>query len=455
MEKIDFLHNPLFKQIEMRSIVIFVFLIISIQGFTQTSFNTKQLDPQIEEIIPHLMEYRSHIHQNPEISYHETETAKYVADKLRSWGYEVHTKYGGGYGVVGILNKGAKPYIGIRADMDALPVEELVDSPIKSTKRALFEGVETGISHACGHDVHTAAALATAELISKDKSFSGSMMFIFQPAEEGGKKEGLLNSGAEQMLADGLFEDLPKPEVLFTLHVIGGAPTGFFGLNYGLQSANSAFFEVKLKGVQGHGSSPWVTKDPISCAAQIITTAQTVVSREADLTKGAAVVTFASIHGGLRENIIPSEVVMKGTIRNLDTDNHNLVLNSLKKKIKAVAEMNDIEADVIYYNPVPALYNNATVSKNTARVLKSIPTAQNVSDEIQAGTGYDDASQFHNLIPACYFLVGGADPTGKIKPGGNHTPYFFISDEAVKNSFIAFAYLVYDYLNNPYLSGKP
>lgn len=406
----------------------------------------------MEAFFPKVIEYRNHIHQNPEVSYHETETAAYVAGKLRNWGYEVHTKYGGGYGVVGLLEKGEGPYIGIRADMDALPVDELVESPIQSKKRMVYEGQETGVSHACGHDVHTAAALATAELVAGDDDFRGKIMFIFQPAEEGGKKEGLLNSGAEQMLKDGLFEDLPKPEVLFTLHVIGGMKTGIYALAPGLQMANSAFFEIKLTGVQGHGSSPWVTKDPISCAAQIITNTQTVVSREANLTKGAAVVTYGTIHGGMRENIIPSEVVMKGTVRNLDAGNHELVLASLEKKVRAIAEMNDVGVEFTLFNPVPALYNNPEAAAHTAAVLKRIPSAEMVADNISPGTGYDDASQFHNLIPACYFLVGGADPTGKIPAGGNHTPYFHITDEAVKNSLRGFVYLVYDYLQDPYLS---
>ena len=413
---------------------------------------THKLEALMKPYFPKVLEYREHIHQNPEISYHETQTAAYVAAKMKSWGYEVFTQYGGGYGVVARLQRGPKPYIGIRADMDALPVDELVESPIQSKKRMMYDGQETGVSHACGHDVHTAAALATAELVASDPDFKGTILFIFQPAEEGGKKEGLLNSGAEQMLKDGLFEDLPKPDVLFTLHVIGGMKTGVFALGSGLQAANSAFFEINLTGVQGHGSSPWVTKDPISCAAQIISNTQTIVSREANLTRGAAVITYGSIHGGLRENIIPSEVTMKGTIRNLDTVNHKLVLASLEKKVKAIAKMNGIEAKFTLYNPVPALYNNPEVTAQTARVLKDIPNAKYVADDISPGTGYDDASQFHNLMPACYFLVGGADPTGKIKAGGNHTPFFHITDEAVRNSLRGFVYLIYDYLENPYLS---
>lgn len=439
----------------MKNLLTGLFLLFfSTNSWSQKTFNQMELDKKIENIIPHLMEYRAHIHQNPELSYHESETSKYVADKLRSWGYEVHTKYGGGFGVVGILNKGQKPYIGIRADMDALPVDELVKSPIQSKKRGIYEGVETGISHACGHDVHTAAALATAELIANDKNFKGSMCFIFQPAEEGGKHEGLSASGADQMLIDGLFKELPKPEVLFTLHVIGGIPTGFLGLNKGLQAANSEFFEIELTGVQGHGSSPWVTKDPISCAAQIISNTQTIVSREANLTQGASVVTYSVINGGLRENIIPSKVTMKGTIRNLDTKNHKLVLASLQKKVEAIAEMNGVKAEIRFFNSVPALYNNPLVATETVRVLSMLGDDLTIADNIPAGTGYDDASQFHNLIPSAYFLVGGADPTGKIKPGGNHTPYFYITDEAVQYSFKAFAYLVYDYVAKPYVMEK-
>ena len=428
------------------NLTLFCCSFLSILAVGQTFESS--LEKKIEDVLPHMITHQRHLHQYPELAYQEEETAAYIAKEMEKHGYKIYRDYGGGTGVVALTNADRKPDLAIRADIDALPVKENVDIPWKSVNTAEYDGKMSPVAHACGHDVHTATSLALAELLANDPDFDLNVMFIFQPAEEGGKKEGLHNSGARQMLEDGIFADLGKPDFIFSFHVVG-APVGLFAVRPGERSAASAFFSIKLTGKQGHASAPWSTKDPITCAAEIITKAQTIVGREVPLTQGASVISFGMVQGGIRENIIPEEVTLKGTIRNLSQDNHELVLASLEKKTKAIAEMNGVEAEIDFYNPVPPVVNDDYGSDRVRQVLAGISGAEKVITPPQ-GTGYEDVSYFHEEVPGVNYFVGVWDPEGKYPKASNHSPDFYADDKSFIYVLGGLTAVVYDYARQPY-----
>ncbi len=262
-----------------------------------------------------VIKWRRHLHQYPELSNREFETAKYVAKHLRSLGLEVQTGVAH-TGVVAKLKGGKKgPLIALRADMDALPVKEQVDLPFTSTQTTEYKGNTVGVMHACGHDNHVAILMAAAESLVKIKdNLAGDILFVFQPAEEGAPdgEEG----GAELMLKEGLFKE--KPEAIFGLHVTSSLNTGQIGFREGPLMASADKFTITVKGRQTHGSRPWNGVDPIVASSQIIMATQTIASRQVDVTKAPSVVSFGAINGGVRNNIIPDQVEMVGTIRTFD-----------------------------------------------------------------------------------------------------------------------------------------
>jgi amidohydrolase len=287
------------------------------------------------EIEAKVIEWRHHLHENPELSNREFETAKYVEQHLRSLGMEVRT--GVAYtGVVGIL-KGGKPggVIALRADMDALPVTEIVDLPYASKVKTTYLGKDVGVMHACGHDTHVAMLMGAAELLSKRKSeIEGTVIFIFQPAEEGAPKEE--GGGAKMMVKEGVLTDY-KVETAFGIHINSQTPVGHVNYKPGGAMAASNPFKIVVRGKQAHGSAPWASVDPVVAAAQIIVGLQTIVSRQMDLTKEPVVITVGKIEGGVRNNIIPNEVTMIGTIRTLDREMKKEVFERIEKTATLIA----------------------------------------------------------------------------------------------------------------------
>src|SRR6187455_1916401 len=305
--------------------------------FAQTNSKLQaKIDQQAKEIESRVIEWRRHFHQYPELSNNEFKTAAFVVEHLKKLGIEVQTGVAK-TGVVGLL-KGGKPgpVIALRADMDALPVTERNSLPFASKERTTFNGVETGVMHACGHDAHVSILMAVAEVLSKNKrELKGTVKFIFQPAEEGppAGEEG----GAGLMVEEGVLEN-PKVDVIFGMHIQSISALGRITYRPGGMMAASDWFTIKVKGKQSHGAAPWMGVDPIAISAQIINGLQTIVSRQTELTKEAAVISVGRINAGIRENIIPEEAVMAGTIRTLDNDMRTKIHEKIKLTATKIAE---------------------------------------------------------------------------------------------------------------------
>jgi amidohydrolase len=374
--------------------------------------------------------WRRDIHQHPELGNRETRTAALVAAHLRGLGLEVRTGIAH-TGVVGIL-RGAKPgpRIALRADMDALPVTEQVQLPFASKVTTEFRGQTTGVMHACGHDAHVAILMGVAEVLAglRDE-LPGEVMFIFQPAEEG-PPEGE-EGGASLMLKQGIFDDF-KPEAVFGLHVGSALPSDTIGVRAGAMMAAADSFRIVVQGRQTHGSRPWGGVDPIVAAADIISTAQTVVSRRTDLTRAPVVLSFGAVHGGIRQNIIPDEVELIGTIRTFEPDMRAATFANLQQVAETVASAHGatVRTDIPWMQGYPVTRNDPALTARMRPVLERAADGKVL--EIPAVTGAEDFSEFAQVVPGLYFFVGatppGQDPS---KAPSNHSPLFFLDEAAL------------------------
>ena len=403
-------------------------------------------DKLIKEVEPKVIEWRRDFHEHPELSNREFETAKKIAKHLRSLGLEVQTGVAH-TGVVGIL-KGGKPgpVIALRADIDALPVTERVDLPFASKVKSEYNGVETGVMHACGHDTHTAMLMGTAEVLSKmRKDLKGTVKFIFQPAEEGAPpgEEG----GAKLMVKEGVLKN-PDVDVIFGLHISSQIDVGKITYKPGGTMAAAQRFVIKVHGKQAHGSRPWDGIDPIVISAQIINGLQTIISRETELTKEGAVITVGLIRGGVRSNIIPEEVEMIGTIRTLDYDMQKKLNKTMKFRVTSIAKSFGATADIVIEDGLPITYNDKEL---TAKMLPSLQKAAGKDNVIlvNATTGAEDFSFYQKEIPGLYFFVGGKPLNVKTEDApSHHTPDFFIDESGLKLGVKAMVTLTLDYMNN-------
>jgi amidohydrolase len=403
-------------------------------------------DKLIKEVEPKVIEWRRDFHEHPELSNREFETAKKIAKHLRSLGLEVQTGVAH-TGVVGIL-KGGKPgpVIALRADIDALPVTERVDLPFASKVKSEYNGVETGVMHACGHDTHTAMLMGTAEVLSKmRKDLKGTVKFIFQPAEEGAPpgEEG----GAKLMVKEGVLKN-PDVDVIFGLHISSQIDVGKITYKPGGTMAAAQRFVIKVHGKQAHGSRPWDGIDPIVISAQIINGLQTIISRETELTKEGAVITVGLIRGGVRSNIIPEEVEMIGTIRTLDYDMQKKLNETMKFRVTSIAKSFGATADIVIEDGLPITYNDKEL---TAKMLPSLQKAAGKDNVIlvNATTGAEDFSFYQKEIPGLYFFVGGKPLNVKTEDApSHHTPDFFIDESGLKLGVKAMVTLTLDYMNN-------
>ena len=419
---------------------------ISAQKKTPTDL-TNKISVAADNIESKCIAWRRDIHQHPELGNNEYRTAKLIADHLRSLGIEVKEKVGK-TGVVGIL-KGAKPgpCIGLRADMDGLPVIERTNLPFASKVKSTYNGKEVGVMHACGHDTHVAILMSVAEILAGMKNeLKGTIKFVFQPAEEG-PPEGE-EGGAPLMIKEGVLDD-PKVDVMFGLHI--GAETEVGKINYrsgGIMAA-SDWFTVKVKGKQTHGSQPWGGIDPVVVSAQIINGLQTIVSRQVDLTKNPAVISVSTVNGGVRSNIIPEEVILTGTIRTLDTSMQHLIHDKIKLTASKIAEASGASAETIIDTKTLVTYNHPELTKQMLPSLVKAAGELNVV-EIPPITGAEDFSYFAEKVPSLFFFIGGkqigADPS-KVFP--HHTPDFWIDESGMKTGIKAFCHLVFDYMNAP------
>jgi amidohydrolase len=421
-------------------------IIISAQKKAQTDL-TGKINTAADKIESKCIAWRRNIHQHPELGNNEYRTAKLIADHLRSLGIEVKEKVGK-TGVVGIL-KGAKPgpCVGLRADMDGLPVVERVDLPFASKVKSTYNGKEVGVMHACGHDTHVAILMSVAEILAAMKNeLKGTIKFIFQPAEEGPPENE--EGGAPLMIKEGVLDD-PKVDVMFGLHI--GAETEVGRINYrsGGTMAASDWFTIKVKGKQTHGSQPWGGIDPVAVSAQIINGLQTIISRQVDLTKNPAVVSVSTVNAGLRSNIIPEEVTLTGTIRTLDTAMQRQIHNKIKLTASKIAEASGAMAETTIESKTLVTYNDPALTKQMLPSLVKAAGDANVA-EVPPITGAEDFSYFAEKVPSLFFFIGGKqigiDPA-KVFP--HHTPDFWIDESGMKTGIKAFCHLVFDYMNAP------
>jgi len=418
-----------------------VLIILSTTSYAQNQ--TAVIDQKASAIQPKLVEWRRHIHQNPELSNREVKTAEYVAAHLKALGLEVQTGVGK-TGVVAILRGGKPgPVVALRADMDALPVQERVDIPFKSTVMADYLGQQVPVMHACGHDSHISMLMGTAEVLaSMKKDVPGTVKFIFQPAEEGppGTEEG----GAPLMIKEGAMDN-PKVDAIFGMHIESDIEIGKFEYKSGAFMASSDWFTIKVKGKQSHGSQPWKGVDPIVVSTEIISGLQTIVSRQSELTKAPVVITVGKFHSGLRPNIIPEEALLEGTIRTLDSKMQAETHERIRKIATTIAEAMGATAEVTIDTKTLVTYNNPELVKMMLPSFEKAAGKENVTER-EWVTGAEDFSFFGEKAPAFFIYVGGM-PKGadKSKAPPHHTPDFYIDDSRLDVGVKAFCNLVFDY----------
>ena len=418
-----------------------LFTAISAPSFA-SSINT-QLEHATQSVSEKVITWRRHLHQYPELSNREFETAKYITNHLKSLGLEVQTGVAH-TGVVAKLSGGKKgPLIALRADMDALPVTEQVDLPFASKQTSTYRGNEVGVMHACGHDTHVAILMAVAESLVKIKDqLAGEVLFVFQPAEEGAPEgeEG----GAELMLKEGLFKQ--KPEAVFGLHVTSSLNTGQIGFREGPLMASEDSFTINVTGRQTHGSRPWNGVDPIVASSQIIMATQTIASRQVDVTKAPSVISFGAINGGIRSNIIPDSVELIGTIRTFDQTMRADIKKRLAKTAELVAESAGAKADVHIDHGYPVTVNNVALTQKMTPTLARIAGADNIitTDLI---TGAEDFSYYALETPGLFYFLGVTpkDQNAKTAPS-NHSPQFYVDESALQLGVESLSQLVVDYL---------
>jgi amidohydrolase len=398
-------------------------------------------------VMPKVIEWRRDIHQHPELSNREFRTAKLVAAHLKALGFDEVRTGVGHTGVIGIL-KGGKPggSVALRADMDALPVAEEVDLPFASKVRASYNGHEAGVMHACGHDTHTAMLMGVAEVLAGIKAqIPGTVRFIFQPAEEGAP-EGE-QGGAELMMKEGALDGPNSPTAIFGLHVWPLAP-GSISYRSGGILAGASEFIIKVKGRQTHGAMPWRGIDPVTVAAQIVLGLQTIPSRQMDVTKAPVVITVGSIHGGLRNNIIPDEVTLDGTIRYLDPGMRDELFDRIRRTATDIAASAGAQAEVNIVPGYPVTYNNPELTRKMLPTLIAAAGEKNVA-EMPAITGAEDFSYFAEKIPGLYIFLGINKPgVGQNDAAPNHSPKFYVNEDALVTGVKTLSALAIDYLES-------
>ena len=427
--------------------MLLVAIVISIQLSAQSDIEKlkEKASAAADKIESKCIAWRRDFHEHPELGNRETRTSKIIAGHLKKLGIEV-TEGIAKTGVVGILRGGkAGPSIALRADIDALPVVERVNLPFASKEKTTYNGQEVGVMHACGHDSHTAMLMSVAEILAgMNSEIKGIVKFIFQPAEEG-PPEGE-EGGAALMVKEGVMDN-PKVDVIFGLHIESAIEVGKIQYKSGAFMASSDWFHIVVKGKGSHGSQPWKGIDPIQIAAQIIEGLQTIVSRQMELTKAPVVITVGKINGGVRNNIIPEECTMDGTIRTLDNDMQKEVHERIKTTATKIAEASGATAEVTIDTKTLVTYNTPELVKRMIPSLQSAAGSDKVS-EIEWQTGAEDFSYYGTKAPSFFFYLGGM-PKGNDpkKAPPHHTADFFIDESGMKTGIKAFCDLVIDYMN--------
>jgi len=400
------------------------------------------LDRRVAAVNPKVVAWRRDLHEHPELGNREFRTSKLVADHLKSLGIEVRTGVAH-TGVVGVLRGGRPgPVVALRADMDALPVTEQVSLPFASKAKTTYNGQEVGVMHACGHDNHVAILMGVAEALAGMKErIPGTIKFIFQPAEEGppAGEEG----GAKLMVKEGALES-PKPDAIFGLHV-WPHPVGTIAYRpMGIMAA-ADFLRIVVRGKQTHGAVPWGGVDPIVVASQIVMGLQTISSRQTEATLAPVIVTIGAFQGGIRENIIPDSVVLRGTIRTLDAAMREDVHMRVRRTAEMIAASAGATAALELGLGYPVTWNDPAL---TERMLPTLKRAANGKVQLIAPlTVAEDFSEFQKVVPGLFVMLGivpdGQDPR---KVAGNHSPLFFADEAALPVGMRTLGSLALDFL---------
>ena len=425
----------------------YVFVVFTIVLSTLSlSADRIRIDELANDIEADVIKWRHHLHQYPELSNREFKTAKYVADYMKSLGLEVTTEVAK-TGVVAILDSGRPgPVVALRADMDGLPVLEQNDLPWRSKEQGEYNGSTVPVMHACGHDTHMAMLMGAASILTQMKNdLRGQVKFIFQPAEEGAPvgEEG----GAELMVKEGVLSN-PDVDAIFGLHISANLDINKVSYKPGGTMASADPFKIIIKGKQAHGAYPWKSVDPIVTAAQMILAVQTIVSRELKLIDDGAVISFGSIHGGTRSNIIPSQVELVGTIRTLNHAAREHIYEAMARKVKGIADSMRAEAELVlpYGANYPITYNDEQLTQQMLPTLQATAGEQNTILG-KAVTGAEDFSFFQEKVPGLYLRVGGKplDVSEEDSPA-HHTPEFYVDDKGMKLGVRLLTNLTVDYM---------
>lgn len=429
-------------------------LALAVSTVSLASESTEWVKSAALQVAPEVIALRHQIHQHPELGNQEFETSTLVAEHLKALGMEVRTGIAN-TGVIGVL-KGGKPgpVMALRADMDALPVQETTGLPYASVAKAQYQGKEVPVMHACGHDAHTAILLGAAKLLAEHRDqIAGTVVFVFQPAEEGGANIDNFTQGAEigarKMIAEGALDN-PKVEVIFGLHVMAGIPSGHIRYKPGpiLNSADG--LRITLTGQQAHGAMPWAGTDSIVASAQMITAMQTLVSRRANLSQGMGVVTIGAINGGTTGNIIAQNLSMLGTIRTNNEGIRSTILGELPPMIQHVAQANGVAAKVEIAEYAPPLMNDKRLTRLMAASMKRAADG-NVKVTPNFSAASEDFAHYAKKVPALFVFLGVTPADhDMLKAPVNHSPFFTVDDDALKTGVRAHVEFI---LNYPLLAG--
>jgi amidohydrolase len=429
----------------MRKVILGLIVGIFVFPAAQAGITPDEIDAAAADVQPQVVEWRRWFHQNPELSNREFSTSARIIEILRDMGLEPRTGIAH-TGITAIIEGGKPgPLVAIRTDIDGLPVTEQTGLPYASTARSEYNGQDVGVMHACGHDAHMAMVLGAAKVLNDMKAeLPGSVMLIFQPAEEGPPAGE--DGGASMMLDEGIFAD-QMPEAVFGMHVGISVPGGQFAVKPGPMMAASDSFKITVKGKQTHGARPWDGVDPIVISAQIVQGLQTIASRQVDVTLAPSIISIGRISGGIRYNVIPDKVEMEGTIRTFDPEMREYIHAAVERTARLIAESGGAEVEVGIEQGAPAVQNNAELTSLVMPALERASGHPVLS--IQPQTVAEDFSEYGKVAPAVYVFLGNwpeeLDPT---KQPTNHSPFFHMHEPYMETGVKAFSNMVVDFLES-------
>lgn len=413
----------------MKALASFVAAVLALSPFAAQAepVPLSAITPRIEAVTPKVVQWRRDIHANPELANNEVRTSRLVAAHLRRLGIEVRERVAH-TGVVGVLRGGLPgPVVALRADMDALPVLEQTGLAFASRAKGVFNGAETPVAHACGHDSHVAMLMGAAEVLADMKAqLKGTIVFIFQPAEEGppAGSEG----GAPLMIKEGALAN-PAPAAIFGLHVVPGVPGTIFYRPEGFMAAADQI-HIALKGKQTHGAWPWQGIDVISLSSAIVSELNTVAARTVDVTSQPTIVTIATINGGVRYNIIPEEVTMTGTLRTFNAAQRDQIKKRIEATVMNLAASYGARAEVRFVSSGAVTFNDPALSAAVLPALQEAAGAANVNGASRPTMVSEDFSAFQAKIPGVFYHLGGsADGVDPATSPPNHSPQFDVNEK--------------------------